>query len=49
MKKKQKLYYKKPKITTKKIKTNFFLTNKHFFNDIEDLLIPNVFPYGGTY
>lgn len=40
-----KLQYKKPKTSTKKIKINFFLTNRRFFSDVEDLLIPNVFPY----
>lgn len=40
--------YNKPKIVSKKIKINFFLTNKNFMNDVEDLLIPNVFPYPGS-
>lgn len=47
MKKRQKLQYKKPKIKAKKIKVNLFLSNRSFFGDVEDLLIPNVFPYGG--
>jgi len=46
MRKKNKKSYKKPKITSKKIKMNFFLTNRNFYGDVEDLLIPNVFASG---
>ncbi len=38
--------YKKPKITSKKIKMNLFLTNRHFMGQVEDLLSPNFFVAG---
>ena len=38
--------YKKPKITSKKIKINYFLTDMKFYNNVENLLIPNVFASG---
>lgn len=35
--------YKKPKITHKKIRLNYFLSTIQPFTNIEDVLIPNVF------
>lgn len=45
--KKRKKIYKKPKLSSKRIRINHFLTNRRFFGDVEDLLIPNVFASGG--